>query len=552
MGCTVARKIVDVLIQLFVLGITGFLFLVLVDLRDRYDQKITAPDSKRIDGRNLALMPGLPSHPSAGAEHARRAAGRSGELAPPEVLQEPAKPVSTHAAGNANQGMSVALSADGSTAIVGGPGPNNVDRDRSSSIGPAGAAWIFIHRGGVWAQQGGKLIGTTNAPGGGLWSQGAAVALSADGNTAIVGGPSDNRTTGAVWVFVRSGSVWEQQGDKLVGTGAHRVSESGIPFGQGMSVALSADGDTAIVGGWRSEGAWVFTRSRGIWSQQGKQLVGSGAIGMARQGASVALSADGNTAMVGGWSDHDRTGAVWVFTRSAGIWSQQGKKLVGSGAAGAASQGTSLALSADGNTALIGGPSDSPWDRSVPFGLGPAGAAWVFIRNEGVWTQQGEKLVSSGAVGTAQQGMSVALSADGNVAIVGGLAGDGGVGTATMFTRSGTVWTQGEKLISTGAVGTFSPSVAVSADSSVALVGGSNDNGGIGATWAFAQRAGHWIQEQKLVGAGEARKLAAPVPPASDAAVMGRSEESGRVGAAADSRDGGSLYPSLTGTPPPD
>ena len=167
-----ARKIADVLLQLFVLGITGFLLLVFVDLRDRYDQKIIAPDSNRIEGRNLALMPGLPSHPDAGAEHARH---------------ESAKPVSTDAAGNANQGMSVALSADGSTAIVGGPGPNNVDRDRSPSIGPAGAAWIFIRRGGVWAQQGGKLVGTTDAPGGGLFSQGAAVALSADGNTAIVG-----------------------------------------------------------------------------------------------------------------------------------------------------------------------------------------------------------------------------------------------------------------------------------------------------------------------------------------------------------------------------
>ncbi|MGB8998925.1 MAG: hypothetical protein WCC43_07355, partial [Pseudolabrys sp.] len=515
-GCTVARKIADVLLQLFVLGITGFLLLVLVDLRNRYD-----------------------------------AVGRSGGLAPPEVLQEAAKPVSTDAAGNANQGMSVALSADGSTAIVGGPGPNNVDRDRSPSRGPAGAAWIFIRRGGVWAQQGGKLVGTTDAPGGGLFSQGAAVALSADGNTAIVGGPSDNRTTGAAWVFVRSGSAWEQQGDKLVGTGAHRVSESGLPLGQGMSVALAADGDTAIVGGWRSEGAWVFTRSRGIWSQQGKQLVGSGAIGMARQGASVALSADGNTAMVGGWSDHDRTGAVWVFSRSRGIWSQQGKKLVGSGAVGAASQGMSLALSADGNTALIGGPSDSPWDPSVPFGLGPAGAAWVFIRNQGAWTQQGEKLVSSGAMGTARQGMSVALSADGNVAIVGGLTGDGGVGTATVFTRNGTVWAQGEKLVSTGAVGKFSPSVAVSADSSVALVGGSNDNGGIGATWAFAQRAGQWSQEQKLVGIGEARKLTSSVPPVSDATLMGN-EDRGRVGGAADSQGGGNLYPSLTGTPPPD
>ena len=551
MGCTVARKIADVLVQLFVLGITGFLLFVLVDLRDRYDHKITAPGSNRTDRRNLALMPGLPSHAEAGAEHARHAAGRSGGPTPSEILQESAKPVSTDAAGNTNQGMSVALSADGSTAIVGGPGPNNVDRDRSPR-GPAGAAWIFIRRGGVWAQQGGKLVGTTDAPGGGLFSQGAAVALSADGNTAIVGGPSDNRTTGAAWVFVRSGSAWEQQGDKLVGASAHRVIELGLPLGQGTSVALSADGDTAIVGGWRAEGAWVFTRSRGIWSPQGKQLVGSGAIGMARQGASVALSADGNTAMVGGWSDHDRTGAAWVFNRSRGIWSQQGKKLVGSGAVGAASQGMSLALSADGNTALIGGPSDSPWDRSVPFGLGPAGAAWVFIRNEGGWTQQGEKLVSSGAVGTARQGMSVALSADGNVAIVGGLGGEGGEGTATVFTRNGTVWAQGEKLVSTGAVGKSSPSVAVSADSGVALVGGSNDNGGIGATWAFAQRAGQWSQEQKLVGAGEARKLASSVPPATDAALLGRSEDSGRVDAAADSQDGGGLYADPTRPPPPE
>jgi hypothetical protein len=546
-GCAVARKIADVLLQLFVLGITGFLLFVLVDLRGRHDSKITAPDPSRTDGRNLALMLGPPSHPDAGAEYAKHAVGRSGE-----VLQESAKPVGTDAAGNANQGMSVALSADGSTAIVGGPGPSDVDRDRLPAIGPAGAAWIFIRRDGVWAQQGGKLVGTTNAPGGGLFSQGAAVALSADGNTAIVGGPSDNRTTGAAWVFVRSGSAWEQQGEKLVGTSAGRVSDSGLPLGQGTSVALSADGDTAIVGGWRAEGAWVFTRSRGVWSQQGKQLVGSGAIGMARQGASVALSADGNTAMVGGWSDHDRTGAVWVFTRRRGSWSQQGKKLVGSGAVGAASQGMSLALSADGNTALIGGPSDNPWDRSVPFGLGPAGAAWVFIRNEGGWTQQGEKLVSSGAVGTARQGMSVALSADGNVAIVGGLAGEGGVGTATVFTRNGTVWAQGEKLVSTGAVGKSSPSVAVSADSGVALVGGSNDNGGIGATWAFAQRAGQWSQEQKLVGAGEARTLASSVPPATDAALLGRSEDSGRLGAAADSQDGRGLYADPTRPPPPE
>jgi hypothetical protein len=525
----VARRIADILLQLFVVAVTGFMLVVLVDLRDRSHQTITALDSNRADEWNLAVKPGLLSHPrdgaGSGAEHARQTAVGPGKLAP---AQEAPKPVGTDAARNANQGMSVALSADGNTAIVGGPGPNNADRDRAPFVPPSGAAWIFTRSGSVWVQQGSKLVGTTDAPGGGLWSQGASVALSADGNTAIVGGPSDDKTTGATWVFVRSGGVWSQQGDKLVGTGDHRTSESGVPLGQGMSVALSADGNTAIVGGWRGEGSWVFTRRGGVWSQQGKQLIGSGAVGSARQGTSVALSADGNTAIVGGGSDHDRTGAAWVFTRRGGVWSQQGKKLVGSGAVGSARQGTSVALSADGNTALIGGPNDSPWDRSVPFGLGPAGAAWVFIRNGGVWTQQGEKLVSTGS---ARQGTSVALSADGSVAIVGGLADDAGVGAASVFTRSGGIWTQGEKLVSAGVVGKFSSSVALSADGSVVLVGGSNDNGGVGAAWTFEQRAGHWTQEQKLVGAGEAKKSASSVPMSSGDGV--RPNDNG-IGAAAE------------------
>ena len=101
----------------------------------------------------------------------------------------------------------------------------------------------------------------------------------------------------------------------------------------------------------------------------------------------------------GARSSFGPNGAAWVFARSGGIWSQQGRKLVGSGAVGGAHQGTSVALSADGNTALIGGPNDNPWDRSVPFGLGPAGAAWVFTRNGGVWTQDGEKQRAMGGGG---------------------------------------------------------------------------------------------------------------------------------------------------------
>jgi hypothetical protein len=97
------------------------------------------------------------------------------------------------------------------------------------------------------------------------------------------------------------------------------------------------------------------------FSQQGPKLVGTGAVGNAYQGGSVSLSADGNTAIVGGFGDNDNNyaGAAWVWTRSGGIWIQQGTKLVGSGNVGQAQQGISVSLSADGSTALVGGPYDN-------------------------------------------------------------------------------------------------------------------------------------------------------------------------------------------------
>ena len=503
-GGTVARKIGRILLTLGILAVTGFVFLVLIGLWDRYEQEITAGLS-RIYERYLAWQ-----------------AGFSGD-APTRTFQQLPKLVGTGAVGSTNQGMSVALSADGNTAIVGGPGPNNADRDRSPSLGPAGAAWVFTRRGGVWRQQA-KLVGTTSEYGGGLWSQGASVAVSADGNTAIVGGPSDHRTTGAAWVFTRSGDAWTQQGNKLMGSGA---GEPPLPLGQGMSVALSADGNTAIVGGWGTEAAWVFTRSGSVWTQQGKKLIGTGAVGNARQGMSVALSSDGNTAIVGGWSDNGKTGAAWVFTRSGGVWTQQGKKLAGSDAVGSARQGMSVALSADGNTAILGGPGDNPWDRSAPFGLGAAGAAWVFSRSGGVWTQQGNKLVSPGAVG--RLGTSVALSADGNIAIVGGFAEDGGV--ALVFTRTGGQWAQDKKLVGTGAVGKSAPSVALSADGRVVMLGASNDNGGVGAAWVFARSGGYWAQDKSVIGSGAVEKARSSASGDSSIVIVGQSNANGGVGA---------------------
>jgi hypothetical protein len=383
-----------------------------------------------------------------------------------QFTQQGSKLVGTGATGNAVQGYSVALSADGSTLVVGGLFDNS----------DVGAAWVYTRSGSVWTQQGSKLVGTGAT---GQARQGNSVALSADGNTAIVGGDGDNSNVGAAWVFTRSGAGWTQQGSKLIGTGAAGGAE------QGTSVALSADGNTAVVGGQednsRVGAAWVFTRSGGVWTQQGSKLVGTGAAGDAHQGASVTLSADGNTAIVGGPTDNSFVGAAWVFTRSGGVWSQQGSKLVGSGyvANPTVEQGGSVALSADGNTAIVGGLEDNSG----------VGAAWVFTRSGGVWTQQGSKLVGSGNVGVSFQGDSVALSADGNTAIVGGGFDNSGVGAAWVFTRSGSTWTQqGSKLVGTGAVGTANQgiSVALSAAGTTAIVGGNGDNSEVGAAWVFA------------------------------------------------------------------
>jgi hypothetical protein len=112
----------------------------------------------------------------------------------------------------------------------------------------------------------------------------------------------------------------------------------------------------------------VFTRAGGVWTQQGTKLTGTGETGAGRFGSSVALSADGNTALIGGYADNGNVGAAWVFTRAGGVWTQQGAKLTGTGETGGGVFGNSVALSADGNTALIGGPQDNSG----------VGAAWVF------------------------------------------------------------------------------------------------------------------------------------------------------------------------------
>ena len=405
------------------------------------------------------------------------------------LIQQGKKLTGTGGTGTGRVGYTVALSADGDTALVGGhygyPG--------------AGAAWVFTRTGSTWAQQGGKLVGTGHAGAGefghiGEGEFGLAVALSGDGNTALIGAPGDDGEIGAAWVFTRSGSTWTQQGEKL--TGAEEIEKGRF----GEKVALSADGGTALIGGRRDASntgaAWVFTRTGSTWAQQGGKLTGGGESGQGRFGNSVELSEHGDTALIGGPGDEGNEGAAWVFTRTGSTWAQQGEKLTDGAETGENEFGVSVAISADGATALIGGPSDSDND----------GAAWVFTQTGSTWAQQGEKLLGVGESGGSRFGYAVALSADGNTALIGGRGDDGSTGAAWVYTLTGSTWAQqGGKLTGSNEVGQgeFGTSVALSADGSTALAGGPEDDLATGAAWVLTRSNEVWSQQGPKLTGGE-------------------------------------------------
>jgi trimeric autotransporter adhesin len=284
----------------------------------------------------------------------------------------------------------------------------------------------------------------------------------------------------------------------------------------GYSVALSSDGNTALVGTpFKNIGtnhlegaAYVFTYTGGVWRQQQKLTASDGAIGD-EFGSAVALSSDGNTALVGAPSpdgSNPGPGAVYVFTRSNGTWSQQ-QKLTASDGIGGAEFGNSVALSGDGNTALIGSPEKGPYQQTAgPFSA--YGAAYVFTRAEGSWSEQQELAALDGAY-YDRLGSAVSLSSDGKMALAGtpgkiNSAGYNGVGAAYVFTNTGESWSQQQKLTASdgAAYDEFGSALTLSGDGSTVIAGAPGKTVGLnsdeGAAYVFAKTDGSWSQQQKL------------------------------------------------------
>jgi len=249
----------------------------------------------------------------------------------------------------------------------------------------------------------------------------------------------------------------------------------------GGMVAINID--TAVVGapGKNSTAgaAYVFTRNGNTWAQQAK-LVTSDGNTTGSLGKSVSISSD--TIVIGA------TGSAYVFVRNSNIWTQQAK-LAASDAATGDNFGNSVGISSD--TAVIGADGKSS----------STGAAYVFTRNGSTWTQQA-KLTAGDAATSDNFGNSVGISSD--TAVIGANGKSSGTGTAYVFARNGSTWTQQAKLTASDAAAGDYFGVSISIGINTLMIGANAKNTYAGAAYMFTRSGVNWMQQSKLIASDTA------------------------------------------------
>jgi hypothetical protein len=466
------------------------------------------------------------------------------------------------AADGATMGVTLALSADGSTLAVSAPGEDSAARgvngDQDDNAGSdSGAVYVFARDGNSWSQQ--AYIKASNSD---EWDQfGFAVALSGDGDTLAVGanledsaatgidGKQDDdsaENSGAVYVFARDGTTWSQQ--------AYVKASNTDPGDQfGYSLALDYSGDTLAVG--------------------------------ADSEASAATGIDGDE------SDNsaELTGAVYVFTRQEATWSQQAYVKAANAQAGD-QFGFCLALDGTGDEMAVcgydedGGSTGVGGDQSDNSAIG-SGAAYTFVRHGDTWTQEAYIKASNTRKGDAF-GSAIALSGDGKTLAVcavdedglsAGINGDqSGVqlqehstGAVFVFGKTNGKWAQQAYVKSTPIQpdDQFGLRLALSRDGDILAAGSPLQPGGgrgidpdptdfsageSGAVFVFTRASGQWSQHAyiKAPNADEYDEFGGALGLSADGktlAVGARGEDSGASGWGGDDsdnsvRDAGAVY----------
>ena len=379
-------------------------------------------------------------------------------------------------------GFAIDLDTDGDTLIIGSSSAKN------GSTQSTGEAYIYERTGdNTWSQQKNVTASDANTA---FDLFGGDVAISGDGNYAVIGMQGDDTTqsdSGAIYIWYKGTGSWSggtQQAKKQAS-----VVETGGSFG--FSVAIDSDGDTIVAGapyedvGYTNGGrgaAYVFTRSGTTWSQQARLTINDyGSYGWHQLGTGCTISGDGNTIALAARDGQDGSGnnigAVYVFTRSGSTWTQQ-KKLLPSGTQTMTKFGFdgAIKISSDGNYIIVG----AQWANVS--GNSFEGQAWIFYKGATSWASTGAlqaRIEQSSGYAQDQFGIDVGISDDGSMAVVGAQQHDypngSQQGACYVFTRAGTSWSQQAKLYN-NASDLCGSSVAISGDNAYVAAGLPNYN----------------------------------------------------------------------------
>lgn len=320
-------------------------------------------------------------------------------------------------------GYSVAISNDGNTVIVGAPQDDSVGKN-------TGAAYIFFRTGVTWVRQA-KLLAYDFQDNSYF---GAGVALSQNGDIAVVGARGDETLAGAVYEFRRTGDLWVQQ--------AKITTNEIVPYDYfGNVLSISADASTMVVGAkyssFKKGNAYVFNRVGPVWTQIAKL---SSTSKEDYFGSSVAISANGTTILIGTpYADGNvkATGCVYVYQRSGLNWENKAILKPGDDIEGMLF-GSSVTLSSTGSTAVIGASAYSI-NGSV------FGCAYVYTQSTGSWKMH-TRLMATDKVSNDYFGNSVSISQNGTEVLIGAYNKELGVGAAYIFINVNDKWIQQSKI----------------------------------------------------------------------------------------------------------
>ena len=369
-----------------------------------------------------------------------------------------------------------------------------------------GVAWISLTKSnttpGQWGQVASAIVQENNkvTASDGIPEDNFGYSVSIQGNYAIVGSPFADLiarpSQGAAYIFVRNGNNWSQQA-KLIASDGNSEDVFGI--------SVSIDGDYAVIGaplanigGNIDQGAvYVFVRNGTVWTQQAKLVAADGAA-QDRFGISAKIS--GSDIIVGSLDDIGANvdqGSAYIFTRNGTAWTQQAKLVASDGAAND-NFGSERGVSINGNYAVVGAALDDVGSVSNQ------GSAYVFFRTGTTWTQQA-KLTAVDGVLDDRFGTAVDIS--GSNIIIGAPRADIGTntdqGAAYAFSRAGTTWNSAGKVTaSTGASDMiFGVAVSISGSNMIVSAPSENTNGNSfqGSAYLFSRQNNQWIFQSKVV-----------------------------------------------------